>query len=47
MDRCDTDELIGLAESRSRDLMPVFNAKFATHRASAYQPLHIATGASA
>jgi patatin-like phospholipase/acyl hydrolase len=47
MDRCDTDELIGLAESRSRDLMPVFNAKFASHRASAYQPLHTGTGASA
>ncbi len=45
MDRCDTDELIGLARSQSRDLMPYFKDKFAGHQAPAYKPLHPAQGA--
>lgn len=40
MDRCDTNALIGLARSRSRELMPTFTAMFAQHRASSYRPLH-------
>lgn len=40
MDRCDTGALIGLARSRSRDMMPFFTAKFSDHHAATYQPLH-------
>jgi hypothetical protein len=47
MDRCDTDELIGLARSRSRELMPNFKAMFAGHHVLPYQPLHHAQGAMA
>jgi predicted acylesterase/phospholipase RssA len=45
MDRCDTEALIGLARTRSRELMPFFNAKFADHHAPAYQPLYARQGA--
>jgi uncharacterized protein len=47
MDRCDTDKLIGLAYSRSRDVVPYFYGMFASHQAPDYLPLHTAAGVSA
>jgi len=38
LDDADPDDLTGYAASASRDLSPIFTARFAAHRASPYQP---------
>jgi patatin-like phospholipase/acyl hydrolase len=38
LDNADPDDLAGYAASASRELSPVFTARFAAHRATAYQP---------
>jgi len=39
LDSADADDIAGLAASVSRELSPVFKARFATHRAAEYTPL--------
>jgi len=38
LDNADPDDLAGYAAAASRDLSPIFTARFAAHRASAYKP---------
>jgi uncharacterized protein len=39
LDNADPDDLAGHAASASRDLSPIFTARFAAHRAGTYKPL--------